>query len=193
MTLVIACMFALIFEALAPYSSKWDAWISRSGHVVVLLSIFVGFLIKQNVADEASGRQDLYGGILLAINVSMIFAVVVEGVTMACSVTRPTEVLSRSVSRAAIGFDVEGSKGSSGRSGFGADDYVDDSDPRDDRVNGTKTIRSFRPGVVGGHVVRCHGVVFRSDRSFCSAKASAMQVAPRYSTPDESMDRNVPL
>lgn len=107
MTLVIACMFALVFEALAPYDSKWDSWISRSGHVIVLLSIFVAFLLEQEDFEETSNSHDLYGGVLLAFNVSMVLAVAVQGVTMACSVTRPAEALPRSVSLAAVGFHIE--------------------------------------------------------------------------------------
>ncbi|CAN0087938.1 unnamed protein product [Ectocarpus fasciculatus] len=53
-TLVMACTFALLFEALAPYDSKWDSWISRSGHVIVLLSIFVAFLLEQCDTDGTS-------------------------------------------------------------------------------------------------------------------------------------------
>ncbi|CAN0196399.1 unnamed protein product [Ectocarpus sp. 12 AP-2014] len=107
-TLVMACTFALLFEALAPYDSKWDAWISRSGHVIVLLSIFVAFLLEQRVTDGTSESQDFYGGVLLGMNVSMVSAVVVQGIIMACSATRPTEsLLPRSVTSAAVGFDVE--------------------------------------------------------------------------------------
>lgn len=117
-TLVIACMFALVFEALAPYDSTWDAWISRSGHVIVLLSIFVAFLLEQEDSEESttssnstSHNHNLYGGVLLAINVSMVLAVAVQGVTMACSVTRPAEALPRSVSLAAVGFHVQENRG----------------------------------------------------------------------------------
>eukprot|EP00903_Cladosiphon_okamuranus_P017744 g16334.t1 len=107
-TLVIACMFALVFEALAPYDSKWDAWISRSGHVIVLLSIFVAFLLEQQDSEETgNSSHDLYGGVLLAFNVSMVLVVAVQGVTMAFSVTRPAEALPRSVSLAAEGFHVQ--------------------------------------------------------------------------------------
>ncbi|CAN0433927.1 unnamed protein product, partial [Ectocarpus fasciculatus] len=75
-TLLMACTFALLFEALAPYDSKWDSWISRSGHVIVLLSIFVAFLLEQRDTDGTSESQDLYGGVLLGINISMVLAVV---------------------------------------------------------------------------------------------------------------------
>ena len=126
-TLVIACMFALVFEALAPYDSKWDAWISRSGHVIVLLSIFVAFLLEQEDAEDTTATatatatantttssHDLYGGVLLGINVCMVLAVAVQGVTMACSATRPAEALPRSVSLAAVGFHVRPNRGRAG-------------------------------------------------------------------------------
>ena len=121
-TLVIACMFALVFEALAPYDSKWDAWISRSGHVIVLLSIFVAFLLEREDSEDASSdnSHDLYGGVLLAINVSMVLVVAVQGVTMACSVTRSAEALPRSVSQAAVGFHVQESLDRGRHDGRGA-------------------------------------------------------------------------
>lgn len=182
MTLVISCMFALVFEALAPYDSKWDAWISRSGHVVVLLSIFVALLLEQEDSEETSNNShDLYGGVLLAINVSMVLAVAVQGVTMACSVTRPAEALPRSVSLAAVGFHVQENRGrgiagttspaprarrfgSREAKDDGRDNYDDNDTALEERRSRTRSYklqmkkkrRSFRSAVVefGGIVAR---------------------------------------
>lgn len=175
-TLVIACMFALVFEALAPYDSKWDAWVSRSGHVILLLSIFVAFLLEQEDSEETSNNShDLYGGVLLAINVSMVLVVAVQGVTMACSVTRPAEALPRSVSLAAVGFHVQENGGRGRHDGRGTmnpakrlrrfgtreakEDHQDDDaalEKRGKRIYTARKRRSFRTAVVdfGGVVSR---------------------------------------
>lgn len=168
-TLVIACMFALVFEALAPYDSKWDAWISRSGHVIVLLSIFVAFLLEQEDSEKSSSSHDLYGSVLLAINVLMVLAVAVQGVTMACSVTRPAEALPRSVSLAAVGFHVQENRGRGAtnrakrsrryRSREAKEDDQDNDiafETRRLRTHTTKKKRSFRMAVAefGGIVAR---------------------------------------
>ena len=38
-TLAIATVFIFVSEAMAPYHSQWDAWISRSGHAIVFVTI----------------------------------------------------------------------------------------------------------------------------------------------------------
>lgn len=92
-----ACMFALVSEALAPYSCKWDAWISRSGHIIVLFSVFVAFLLKVDVSANGDDSQGVFGGVLVAANVCMILAVVLERIIMAWSVTHLAEPLPPSV------------------------------------------------------------------------------------------------
>ncbi|CAN0503469.1 unnamed protein product, partial [Scytosiphon promiscuus] len=44
-TLIIAFAFAMTSEALAPFASRWDTWISRMGHVVVFVSMYVALLV----------------------------------------------------------------------------------------------------------------------------------------------------
>lgn len=109
--LVIACAFSLVSEALAPYSSRWDSWVARMGHVIVLMSIFVGFLAKVDLSSNTSGNQVLFGGGLVALNALLCLAVVLEGLSMACSVTQHRESLPRAIRNAAVGF----ARGESGR------------------------------------------------------------------------------
>lgn len=184
--LVIACMFALIYEALAPYSSRWDAWISRSGHVIVLLSIFVAFLLEQEVSDEAGSSQDLYGGVLLAINVSMVLAVAVQGGTMAYSVTRSAEALPRSVSLAAVGFDVEGSNDRNpGRRALSArEEVVANSTSEADRAKSSQRRNPFRPRATG-----FAAFFVRNGKSFQAVTATSNE-PPRSTFDDEPTDRN---
>ncbi|CAN0042036.1 unnamed protein product, partial [Laminaria digitata] len=51
-TLMIAFVFAMASEGLAPFASRWDTWISRMGHVVVYVSMYVALLLKVDVSNE---------------------------------------------------------------------------------------------------------------------------------------------
>lgn len=104
-TLILVMVFALCSESLAPYRSAWDAWISRIGHVVVFLSIFIAFLILY--VDETVNRhasEQFYGSALVAVNICWVIAVVVEGVTTAFSFSPMAEQLPRSISLAVTDF-----------------------------------------------------------------------------------------
>lgn len=103
-TLVIACGFSLMYEALAPYRSKWDSWVARGGHLIVLLSFFVAFLLKVDLAVE-SEQSNAFGEVLVATNVLLVLAVLVEGTSLACTVTeRPEGTMPQHVMNAATGF-----------------------------------------------------------------------------------------
>lgn len=103
-TLLMACAFSLVYEALAPYSSHWDSWVARAGHIIVLLSVFVAFLLEAELAVD-SHESNVFGGILVAINVCLIMAVMVEGASLACTVSKSGEdSLPRAVMNAAQGF-----------------------------------------------------------------------------------------
>ena len=103
--LLLAVMFALWAEALAPYRSSWDAWIYRIGHVVVILSIFVAFLaFYTDSIESGSDSSAMYGNALVAGNVCWVVAVVVEGVTTAFSEMVMGDHIPRAVSSAVVGF-----------------------------------------------------------------------------------------
>ena len=79
-TLMIAFAFVVISEVLAPYTSPWDTWISRMGHVVVFVSMYVALLLKVDVSDEQVGSQKIFEAVLVAAHACMILAVVVEAI-----------------------------------------------------------------------------------------------------------------
>ncbi|CAN0016842.1 unnamed protein product, partial [Sphacelaria rigidula] len=75
----LACIFAfaslLGFELLRPHLDPTDAWLYRLGCVVIFLSNFLALLIKVDAAGE--GRQDALGGLLVAVNLGLVVAVIV--------------------------------------------------------------------------------------------------------------------
>ncbi|CAM9418417.1 unnamed protein product, partial [Ascophyllum nodosum] len=81
-TLVMAFFFTMLFEAVAPYSTGWDCWISRTGHVVVFVSMFIGLLLKVDVSSERARSQNLLAAVLVVTHVGMVFAIVIQSVAM---------------------------------------------------------------------------------------------------------------
>ena len=88
-TLIMSFVFTIISEGLAPYDSRWDCWINRTGHVIVFMSMYIALLLKVDVSSERASSQRLLASILVAAHACMVLAVVVEAVAMACSVTKP--------------------------------------------------------------------------------------------------------
>ena len=84
-TLLLAFVFAMLSEALAPYVSRWDTWVSRMGHVAVFLSLYVALLLKVDVSDERASSQNVFDAVLIASHACMIVVIVVETVVLAVS------------------------------------------------------------------------------------------------------------
>lgn len=84
-TLMMAFVFAMISEAVAPYASRWDTWISRMGHVVVFVSMFIALLLKVDVSDERASSQEVFDFVLISVHVCMLAVVVVETFFVAAS------------------------------------------------------------------------------------------------------------
>lgn len=84
-TLMIAFAFVIVSEVLSPYSSKWDRWVNRMGHVVVFVSMFVALLLKVDVADEDASSQKVFESVLVAAHVCMVLVVVIEAIVLTCS------------------------------------------------------------------------------------------------------------
>ena len=84
-TLAIAFMFAFTSERLDPYESHWDAWVSRIGHVMVVLTMYVALLARIDVSNESSQSQALLAGVLVAAHISMVLVVVAEAIVLVCS------------------------------------------------------------------------------------------------------------
>ena len=85
-TLAISVVFMIVSEVLAPHESHWDAWISRTGHIVIFASMYVALLLKVDVSGENATSQKIFEGVLILAHGCMILAVMVEAVLMALSV-----------------------------------------------------------------------------------------------------------
>ena len=84
-TLAISVLFMIVSEVLAPHESHWDAWISRTGHIVIFASMYVALLLKVDVLGENATSQKMFEVILIVAHGCMILGVVVEAVFMALS------------------------------------------------------------------------------------------------------------
>ncbi|CAM9774589.1 unnamed protein product [Ectocarpus sp. 6 AP-2014] len=82
-TLALAFIFVLISEGLAPYASRWDTWINRMGHVVVVASMYLALLLKVDVSKERSSSQGVFEAVLVVAHVVMVVVVVVETLVLA--------------------------------------------------------------------------------------------------------------
>lgn len=140
--LVMACTFSLVSEALAPYSSLWDAWVARAGHIMVLLSVFVAFLMKLELDED---NRDAFGGLLLASNVILILSVVAEGIALSLSLKRSGEGrVSLAVKNAVSGF---------GSTAVGFGNAADGFFPSSEGRFSSKTSRFSAPSISDGTVV----------------------------------------
>ena len=53
-----------------------------SGHVVVVVSMYVALLLKVDVSNERSGSQKVFEAVLVAVHAVMVLVVLVETVVM---------------------------------------------------------------------------------------------------------------
>ncbi|CAN0239800.1 unnamed protein product, partial [Hapterophycus canaliculatus] len=84
-TLMMAVVFALISEGLAPYISNWDAWLNRMGHAVVSISMYIALLLRVDVSNERAVSQKVFDSLLIAIHACMVLVVLAEALLMAFS------------------------------------------------------------------------------------------------------------
>ncbi|CAM9214260.1 unnamed protein product, partial [Hapterophycus canaliculatus] len=77
-TMLIAFFFFAVFEALSPYESESDVWLSRGGHVIVFLSVFDMLLLKVDISNESDRSQAIYAGVLVSGHALIALAIVVE-------------------------------------------------------------------------------------------------------------------
>lgn len=84
-TLMIALFFVFVSEALAPYESRWDIWVNRTGHAVVSTSMYLALLLKVDVSKEQARSQKIFEAILVTVHACMILAVVVESMVLTFS------------------------------------------------------------------------------------------------------------
>lgn len=87
-TLLMAVLFMIVSEALAPYERKWDAWVSRIGHTIVLGSMYVALLLKVDISNERGSSQKVFEVILVCAHAFMILAVAIEAIFAVCPLVR---------------------------------------------------------------------------------------------------------
>lgn len=87
-TLMMAVFFMVVSEGLAPYESRWDAWVSRMGHAIVFTSMYVALLLKVDVAGEQNSSQRVFEAILVSAHACMVLAVIVEAVMISWALGR---------------------------------------------------------------------------------------------------------
>ncbi|CAM9243710.1 unnamed protein product, partial [Laminaria digitata] len=51
-TILLVVFFIFVSEARAPYSCRQDAWVNRTGNVIIFLSMYVALLLKLDVSNE---------------------------------------------------------------------------------------------------------------------------------------------
>ncbi|CAN0212045.1 unnamed protein product, partial [Hapterophycus canaliculatus] len=76
--LLMAAVFAMLSEGLAPYASRWDTWLSRMGHAVVTMSMYVALLLKVDVSHERSSSQKIFDSLLVAAHACMVVMILAE-------------------------------------------------------------------------------------------------------------------
>lgn len=81
-TLAIALIFAFVCEGLAPYSSRRDAWMSRTGHAIVFFSMYMALLMKVDVSHEREASQEVFAYVLVAAHGGMVMAISIEAMAM---------------------------------------------------------------------------------------------------------------
>ena len=77
-TLMVAVVFALMSEGLAPYEYKLDMWVSRLGHAVIILSMYFALLLEVNVLDDSQGSQHMFEIIIIATHLLLILTATTE-------------------------------------------------------------------------------------------------------------------
>ena len=80
---VIAVVFVFVSEALTPFNSPWDAWISRLGHAIIFVSMYLALLLKVDVSGENDYSQKAFEVTLVAAHGCMVLLVILETVIMA--------------------------------------------------------------------------------------------------------------
>ena len=74
-TIVISFVFLLISEALRPYESVLETWLSRAGHAVLFFSFFAALLYKVDVTNERETSQEAFGIVMVLVNAVLVLVV----------------------------------------------------------------------------------------------------------------------
>lgn len=66
----------VVFEVVAPFADPVDAWLYRSGALVVFFSMFLALLLKVDASDESSQSQETFASLLVAAHAGMVLMVI---------------------------------------------------------------------------------------------------------------------
>ncbi|MEP6125593.1 MAG: hypothetical protein ABJ244_04805, partial [Marinobacter sp.] len=80
--LLVAAVFLFISESLSPFSSSVDMALYRWGNGIILASMYVGLLLKVDTSNEETSALSAFGAVLIAANVFLVVAVLVQSVLM---------------------------------------------------------------------------------------------------------------
>ena len=80
---LLAVVFSYISEILSPFAEPLDAWLYRSGTMVIFLSMYLALLLKMDAADEESHGQNVFAGLLIAAHVVMVLVVIANALLSA--------------------------------------------------------------------------------------------------------------
>ncbi|CAM9373703.1 unnamed protein product, partial [Laminaria digitata] len=76
--LLVAVVFVFIAESIAPFARLADANLYRWGNGVIVASLYVALLLKVDLADESEESILAFSGVLIAANVVMVIAAIVQ-------------------------------------------------------------------------------------------------------------------
>ena len=90
-TLLLAFVFTLISEGLAPHVSQTDAWVCRLGHAVVFFSLYYALLMEGNLFGINHALQNTSEIVLVVMHSAMVLVVIGE-IVLAKHVVRQRHV-----------------------------------------------------------------------------------------------------
>ena len=90
-SLMLAIVFTVLSEALAPYESQFDAWVNRFGHAVVVFSMYFALLLKVDISNDSQNSQRVFEVMLVCIHVLMILTAIGEATLTGCSLNKVKE------------------------------------------------------------------------------------------------------
>ena len=77
--LLLAAVFMVVSEILAPFKRPIDMWLYRMGHYVVFASMFLALLLRVDVSNEREQSQEVFSGVIIIAHAVMLLVVVAQG------------------------------------------------------------------------------------------------------------------
>lgn len=80
--LLLAAVFMVVSEILAPFERPVDMWLYRMGHYVVFASMFLALLLRVDVSNEREQSQEVFSGVIIIAHAAMLLVVVAQGLVI---------------------------------------------------------------------------------------------------------------